>query len=82
MVKLFMAEDDSLLVHIYGNKFKASGYEIEFAMDGEEAISKLKNMEIKPVIILLDCQMPRKTGFEVMEEIIKDSELKKIRLFF
>ena len=48
MVKIFMADDDSLLVHIYDKKFKANGYDIEFSMDGEEAISKLKNMEIKP----------------------------------
>ena len=82
MTKIFMADDDSLLVHIYGKKFQASGFDIEFAMDGEEAISKLKNMEIKPVMILLDCQMPRKSGFEVMEEIIKDKELKNIPVVF
>ena len=82
MIKLFMAEDDSLLLHIYEKKFKASGYEIEFAMDGEEAISKLKNMEIKPAVILLDCQMPRMGGFEVMQEIKEDSELKDIPVIF
>jgi len=77
-----MAEDDSLLVHIYDKKFKANGYEIEFAMDGEEAISKLKNMEIKPSLVLLDGQMPRKTGFEVLEEMKKDDELKSIPVIF
>ena len=77
-----MAEDDSLLVHIYGKKFKASGYEIEFAMDGEEAISKLKEMEMKPSLVLLDGQMPRKTGFEVLEEMKKDPELKDIPVIF
>ena len=82
MVKIFMADDDSLLVHIYDKKFKANGYDIEFSMDGEEAISKLKNMEIKPSVILLDCQMPRKSGFEVMEEMQKDLELKNIPVIF
>jgi len=82
MVKLFMAEDDSLLVHIYEKKFKANGYEIEFAMDGEEAISKLKNMEIKPSLVLLDGQMPRKSGFDVLQEMRLDSELKNIPVVF
>ena len=82
MVKLFMAEDDSLLVHIYEKKFKASGYEIDFAMDGEEAISKLKNMEIKPALVLLDGQMPRKSGFEVLQEMKNDEELKNIPVIF
>jgi CheY-like chemotaxis protein len=82
MIKLFMAEDDSLLVHIYEKKFKASGYEIEFAMDGEEAISKLKNMEIKPGVVLLDGTMPRKSGFEVIQEMKNDPELKDIPVIF
>ena len=82
MIKLFMAEDDSLLVHIYDKKFKANGYEIEFAMDGEEAISKLKNMEIKPAVVILDGQMPRKSGFEVLQEMKDDPELKNIPVIF
>ena len=82
MTKIFMADDDSLLIHIYGKKFQAGGFDIEFAMDGEEAISKLKNFEIKPEIILLYCQMPRKNGFDVMEEIIKDKDLKNIPVVF
>lgn len=82
MIKLFMAEDDSLLVHIYEKKFKASGYDIEFAMDGEQAISKLKNMEIKPALVMLDGQMPRKGGFEVLQEMKLDSELKDIPVIF
>ena len=82
MVRLFMAEDDSLLVHIYGNKFRTSGFDISFAMDGEEAISKLKNMEIKPQLVLLDGQMPRKSGFEVIEEMKNDVDLKSIPVVF
>ena len=82
MVKLFMAEDDSLLLQIYGNKFKASGFEMEVAMDGEEAISKLKNMEIKPALVLLDGTMPRRTGFEVLEEMRVDPQLKDIPVIF
>jgi len=77
-----MAEDDSLLLHIYEKKFKANGYVIEFAMDGEEAISKLKNMEMKTSLVLLDGQMPRKSGFEVIEEMKKDPELKNIPVVF
>ena len=82
MTKIFMADDDSLLIHIYGKKFQAGGFDIEFAMDGEEAISKLKNFVIKPEIILLYCQMPRKNGFDVMEEIIKAKDLKNIPVVF
>ena len=82
MLKVFMAEDDSLLVRVYEKMFKAKGYEIDFAMDGEDAISKLKNMEIKPSIIFLDIIMPKMSGFEVMQEMKKDPILKNIPTIF
>ena len=82
MLKIFMAEDDSLLVHIYEKIFKAKGYEIVFAMDGEESIAKLKDMEVKPEIIFLDVMMPRKSGFEVMQVLKDDPKLKSIPVVF
>ncbi len=77
-----MAEDDVLLSHFYKKVFETNGYEIEFAVDGEEAISKIKNMRIKPSIIILDILLPKKDGFEVIEEIKKDSELKDIPVIY
>ncbi len=82
MVKLFIVEDDSLLVNIYKKMFKTSGYKVEFANDGEEAMSKLKEMEIKPSIIFLDVVISKKGGFEVMREIKEDSKLKDIPVVF
>jgi DNA-binding response OmpR family regulator len=82
MLKVFMAEDDSLLVHVYEKIFKANGYEIIFGMDGEESIAKLKEMEVKPSIVFLDIMMPRKNGFEVMQEMKEDTKLKDIPIIF
>jgi CheY-like chemotaxis protein len=82
MLKVFMAEDDSLLVHVYKKIFEANGYEIDFAMDGEETLAKLKNMEIKPALVFLDVMMPNKNGFEVMEAIKNDLTLKNIPVIF
>lgn len=82
MLKIFMAEDDSLLVHIYKKIFEANGYKIEFAKDGEEALARLKNLEIKPSLIFLDIMMPKKSGFEVMQEMKNDVSLKNIPVIF
>ena len=82
MLKVFMVEDDSLLIHVYERIFRASGYEIVFAMDGEEAINKLKNMEEKPAVIFLDIMIPKKSGFEVMQIIKKDEKLNNKPVIF
>jgi hypothetical protein len=41
------------------------GYLLTQAMDGNEALELIKSREYLPDLILLDVQMPDKTGFEV-----------------
>ena len=41
------------------------GYVVTAAMDGNEALELMKSREYLPDVILLDLQMPDKTGFEV-----------------
>ena len=53
------------------------------ANDGDEAIEFLKSRRFrsqdeKPDIILLDINMPRRNGFDVLEEIKRDEELRSI----
>lgn len=78
MEKIFIAEDDPLMVRMYERVFKLSNYEVEMAFDGEEAISKLKTTKIKPAIILLDIMMPKMSGFDVLKIIKADNEFKNI----
>ncbi len=60
-------------VHTYINTYihtrKTQGFVVTPAMDGEEALQKLAERDYLPDVILLDCQMPKKTGFEVCEEL-------------
>jgi two-component system alkaline phosphatase synthesis response regulator PhoP len=57
-------------------KFKQGGFEVISATDGEEAI-KISRRE-KPDIILLDIMMPKIDGFEVLENLKKNSLTKSI----
>ncbi|MFX0005027.1 MAG: response regulator [Candidatus Hodarchaeota archaeon] len=56
---------------------------LDIARDGVEALDFLKkrgkfaNVN-RPNLILLDLNLPKKNGFEVLEEIKKDEELKRI----
>jgi len=74
--KILLIEDEKIMVNLLEKKLTKEGYDISVAWDGEEGLLKMK--EAKPDLILLDIVMPRKGGFEVMEEIAKDKELKKI----
>ena len=74
--KILIIEDEEIMLGLLQRKLTAEGYEVSVARDGDEGIRAMK--EVKPDLILLDIIMPKMGGFEVMEEMNKDKELKKI----
>jgi two-component system alkaline phosphatase synthesis response regulator PhoP len=74
--KILMIEDEKIIVDLLKSKLEKEGYNVIVGRDGVEGIEKMK--EEKPDLILLDVVMPRKGGFEVIEERNKNEELKKI----
>jgi CheY-like chemotaxis protein len=48
-------------------------YEIVEARDGDEALERARTL--RPDLIVLDVQMPGRTGFEVLQELRADPEL-------
>ena len=76
MAKVLVVEDDRFLVSAYRAKLEKSGYEVQIASDGDEALAVLKSFT--PDVMLLDLVMPRRDGFSTLEEIKKDSRLDKI----
>lgn len=76
MKKIFIIEDEQSLREILMMRLKDAGFEIETAIDGAEALEKLKT--ITPDIILLDIILPKVNGFEVLEKIKEDIRIKDI----
>jgi CheY-like chemotaxis protein len=74
--KILLVEDEEIMIDLLQKKLTKEGYEVSIARDGEEGL-KLMRSE-KPDLVLLDIIMPKMGGFEVMEEMAKDKELKKI----
>ena len=72
---VLVVEDDTFLAQLLTNRLQRAGLTVTRAGDGEEALRILKNT--KPDLILLDIILPKKSGFEVMEEIQKDPLLKR-----
>ncbi|HNV97244.1 MAG TPA: response regulator [bacterium] len=75
-IKILIAEDDSFLAQMYSEKLEAEGFTVVLATNGVEAIDRMK-LE-KPDLILLDLLMPKKDGFEVLQEKIADKNIKSI----
>ena len=76
MPKILLIEDDPFLVTLLKAKFSREGFEILYAKDGREAIDILR--KTKPDLILLDIILPQKSGFEVLEEIRSDPQLRNV----
>ncbi|MBI2626492.1 MAG: response regulator [Candidatus Nealsonbacteria bacterium] len=74
--KIALIEDEEVLIGLLQRKLIKEGYDVFLARDGEEGLKMLR--EEKPDLVLLDIVMPKMGGFEVMEEMQKDEELKKI----
>lgn len=74
--KILLVEDEEIVIDLLQRKLTSEGYKVLVAKDGEEGLKMMK--EAKPDLVLLDIIMPKKGGFEVMEEMQEDPELKKI----
>ncbi|PIV10247.1 MAG: response regulator [Candidatus Portnoybacteria bacterium CG03_land_8_20_14_0_80_41_10] len=76
MKKILIIEDEEVLLELLQKKLTQENYQIDVARDGQEGLNKAK--ESKPDLILLDIIMPKMGGFEVIEKMNQDEELKSI----
>ena len=72
--KRVLVADDEQDARDYVQAVLEEQYELLFAADGEEALALARKE--KPDLIILDVQMPGKSGFDVFPELKKDSALK------
>lgn len=76
MPTVLVVEDDSFLAKAYQMKLSKVGFEVLVANDGIEALEQLA--QTKPDIMLLDLVMPRKDGFETLQEIQQHPDWKSL----
>jgi CheY-like chemotaxis protein len=85
---VLLVEDNDDDVFLMQSMFRKSGIPnpLEIATDGEQAIAYLKGEGTygdrqkypQPVIVLLDLNMPRKSGLEVLEWIRRQNSLRRL----
>ena len=70
MTRLLVADDSETVLLMLQRRLEMEGYEVITAMDGVEALDRLREAGTdEPDVILLDAMMPNKSGTEVLEEL-------------
>ncbi len=64
MAKILLVEDDHFLSSILADRFRAAGYEVQCAYDGDSAAAIAIERHFD--VVLLDILLPGKDGFEVL----------------
>ena len=71
---ILIADDEPNILISLEFLMKREGYTVHLAHDGQEALDVLRRE--RPRLVLLDVMMPRKTGFEVCQEVRQDEAVK------
>ena len=66
-MRILVAEDEQQLSHVLSSAMTASGYQVDIANNGQEAVEQAKENAYE--VIILDIMMPVKSGLEALKEI-------------
>ncbi|NCP40841.1 MAG: response regulator [Rhodoferax sp.] len=75
---ILVADDEPNIVISLEYLLRREGYTVLIARDGQEALDVITRD--KPDLVLLDVMMPKKTGFEVCQEVRAVESLQGVRI--
>jgi DNA-binding response OmpR family regulator len=71
--RILVVDDDPNLLVLLAEQFRADGYEVQTARDGEEALRRLRTGW--PDLLIVDMMMPRMDGLTLAREIKAQADL-------
>ncbi len=74
--KVLIVEDDKFLGGLVAKKLMAAGFQVILLDRGGQAVSNIEKE--RPQIVLLDLLLPDMSGFDILEKMYKNADLKSI----
>ena len=75
---VLIADDESSMRLLVHTTIESDSYQVIEAANGDEAWALIKRY--KPSLVLLDVQMPGRTGMEILASIKRDPSLRAVRV--
>ncbi|QLH10252.1 response regulator [Nitrosarchaeum sp. AC2] len=76
MTVILIVEDDEELLNLYVETLEINRFSVQTAIDGEEAISKYK--QIHPDLVVMDGILPKMDGYDAFSQIIEFDKNAKV----
>jgi adenylate cyclase len=72
--RILAVDDNPTNLEILRVRLNAQGYEVVTAVDGEDALARVR--ELEPDLVLLDVMMPKLDGISVLKQLKQDTKLR------
>jgi len=76
MAYILIVEDNEMNRDMLGRRLERRGFEIQFALDGQEGLDSMRTR--KPDLVLMDMGLPVLDGWQATSQAKEDPELKDI----
>jgi CheY-like chemotaxis protein len=75
---VLIVDDDADIRDALSDTLEDHGYQVVTAVNGQDALRRLRDIEVAPSVILLDLMMPVMDGYGFLAERERDPELAEI----
>ena len=76
MAYILIVEDNEMNRDMLGRRLERRGFEIDFALDGQEGLDKIRQR--KPDLVIMDMGLPVLDGWQATTQAKEDDSLKDI----
>lgn len=67
--RIFLVDDDKLIVSLLSRVLRNEGYEVRAETDAHDVVDKIRAWG--PSVVMLDIRLPGRSGIEILEELVR-----------